>query len=123
LKLEFRRIFRYLYTFCKDLQPFLLSHHLDCDHFKDHYFILKGIKFCKGCMLGIPVFLVTVLLLSLFPLIDFTPKVYVLIGMVLISVNIISVSHKIKQIAFLKVLAKISLAIGAWFYVYWYFYF
>ena len=112
LKLKFRRILRHLYTFCRDSDHFILSHHPDCKHFRSHYFVFGSIKLCKGCSLGIPSFLATVLLFSSFFSISLSCKTYILVGMALISINIVNILCKTRQITFFRLLAKIGLGAG-----------
>ena len=112
LKLKFRRILRHLRTFCRDLDHFLLSHHLDCKYFRSHYFVFGNIKLCKGCLLDIPIFLATVLLFSSFFSTSLSCKTYILVGIALISINIVNILCKTRQITFLRLLAKIGLGAG-----------
>lgn len=112
LKLKFRRILRHLRTFCRDLDHFLLSHHLDCKYFRSHYFVFGNIKLCEGCLLDIPIFLATILLFSSLFSTSLSSKTYILVGIALISTNIVNISRKTRQITFLRLLAKIGLGAG-----------
>lgn len=44
-----RKIIRHPAFFAKSLMPFILSHHPECDQYKNDYIIVKGVKLCIGC--------------------------------------------------------------------------
>ena len=52
--------------------PIVLSHHPQCGNFEDHCFKLRGHSICKGCATVYPVAILTILLILLFGVANFT---------------------------------------------------
>lgn len=89
----------------------MLSHHPECKYFKDHYFILRDIKLCKGCFLGIPAFLITTLLLLL-SLRLATSQIYLFAGIFLILTNIANIMRLSEKFPYVKIMTKICMGTG-----------
>lgn len=67
IKFHWKHIFLHFWTFLNDLMPFLLSHHPNCDTYREnHYITVKGIKLCIGCFFTYPPALLLILVQVLF---------------------------------------------------------
>lgn len=78
--------------FLRKLQPMLLSHHPDCDNFKEHTVNIHGLRLCRGCSIIYPSVLVSLGLLYAINL--FQPLFFdylFFIGLVLIGPKITSI--------------------------------
>ncbi len=46
------------------LGPYRLSHHPFCDQFKDHIYVIKGKKYCRGCVMQYSGMIISFIVLS-----------------------------------------------------------
>ena len=112
IKIKWREILRHPKRFWKSSQPFILSHHPECDFYRDHYVEFRGLKFCIGCFFGvIPAFITFLLIIF--------SSLWISIGemtasMVTISFLILGVMFSIfkGKSKIIKILSKIFLAHG-----------
>ncbi|MFX1282848.1 MAG: hypothetical protein ACFFB5_04300 [Promethearchaeota archaeon] len=47
------------------LGPYRISHHPFCDHFKDHIYIIRGTKVCRGCVMQYSGMIFTFIIISI----------------------------------------------------------
>ena len=108
------RIKRFYY----EIKPLLLSHHPDCNEFRDHVFELKGKKFCIGCFIGYPSMLLTILVLFLIQIYNFIHhRILLIIGLVLFctyALKIFKFMRDIKGKIFIRILIGAGLGFLFW---------
>ncbi len=84
--------------FLRKIQPVLLSHHPDCDKFKEHSFEIRGVRLCGGCITIYPS--ITVSLLLLYTINFFQPVFFrylFFIGLLFIGPKIISILFRSRR--------------------------
>ncbi|MHA1797359.1 MAG: hypothetical protein ACTSVY_02830 [Candidatus Helarchaeota archaeon] len=75
----------------------LLSHHPDCDEYKNHVFKIGKKRFCIGCFIGFPSMFLTILIIFFLGIPNYISHSYLfLIGLILLS------SYLLKLIPFMK---------------------
>lgn len=98
--------------FFKGVQPLILSHHPNCDHFLEHTFQFKGKRFCYGCYIGWPVAIITLIFLLI---IRIQQYIYIgtlfQIGFILCGSYLLSI-FKLTKFKIIKIASKILIGIG-----------
>ena len=98
-----------------NLNPLLLSHHPNCEKYKDHTFLLGKYRFCIGCFIGYPSsFLVFIIGIFVFPRYLLLSKISLylaLVGFSTIFLNLFQIFEKKKKKIFHKLLLGASVGI------------
>jgi hypothetical protein len=63
LKLQIRHAVLHPIKFLRSLGPFALAHHPQCEQFANHSLKLGDRRFCIGCFVGYPVFILSIFML------------------------------------------------------------
>jgi len=96
-----------------NLKPLILSHHPDCDKFKNHTFKIRKSKLCIGCFVGYPTAILGILIIWVSNLLNLFVSVHFLsIGISLLSSFILS-PLKLTKIKSIKIIQKLLIGIGA----------
>ncbi len=111
--------FHALVSYFKILKPLLLSHHPDCEKFKNHSIKIRNNKYCIGCFIGYPTAILGILSIELFNFLEmFTPHQYFMIGFILISSFLLSIFGLTKNKK-VKIIQKSMIGLGASFLFRW----
>ena len=92
--------------------PLFLSHHPDCEHFKEHTIKIGKYKFCIGCFIGYPIAILT-LILNIFLKFDKMLLDEYIFFLSIIFLSTFSLSFfKITEKKIIKIIQKILMGIG-----------
>ena len=114
-------IVKKLILYIRSLKPIVLSHHPNCDKFKEHTFKIGKYQFCIGCFIGYPVAILGVLIIFLFNLTNIMESTLLFItGIILMSTFILS-PLKLTKFKVIKIIQKILFNLGGAFLFWWIF--
>lgn len=102
------KLFLYIWSFL----PLLLSHHPECEEFKDHTLNFKKVKLYIGCFVGYPSTIIGIQVILFFN-INFiiSSQILIIIGILLMSIILLSPLKQIKKKK-QKIVQKIIIGIG-----------
>jgi len=99
--------------------PLLLSHHPECEKFRNHTIKIGKIRLCIGCFVGYPV---AILGIFLIPILDASQIIpvdsFLMISIILLATFILS-PLKLTDIKIIKVVQKALIGLGSSF-LFWY---
>ena len=99
--------------------PLLLSHHPECDKFKNHTINMGKLRFCIGCFIGYPTAILGIFLIDLLNISNIIPTDYFLIiSIILISTFFMSPLH-LTRVKFVKIIQKFLIGLGSSFLFWW----
>ncbi len=105
-------IIRKLILYIRSLKPIILSHHPNCDKFKEHTFKIGKYNFCIGCFIGYPVAIIGVLMIFFLNLINIMESTLLFTtGIILMSTFILS-PLKFTKFKVIKIIQKILFNLG-----------
>ncbi len=111
-----------LKLYLRSIKPLLLSHHPDCENFKEHTFSIGTKKFCIGCFIGYPfafIGVITIYIINLF--LNFSSDLLLIVGLILMSSFILS-PLKLTKRKSIKILQKAIFNLGGAFLFWWIFF-
>lgn len=101
-------LFRYIRSFI----PLLLSHHPECEEFKDHTLNIGKMRLCIGCFIGYPSGIIGIFLLFYSKLVFIiSSQILITIGIILLSTFLLSPLKLIRNKK-LKIIQKIIIGFG-----------
>ncbi len=107
------------FLYLKSYSPLLLSHHPECEKFKEHTFKIKNYKVCIGCSVGYLTAIITLIIINFLNLIKIIDSQYFLIlGLIFLGTFILGPLHIINSKK-VKTLQKILIGIGTIFIISW----
>ena len=107
------------YLYFKSFAPLLLSHHPQCDKFKNHTLNIKNVKLCIGCFIGYPSAILSLIFIITFNLNQIiAPIFFLLFGLTFLSTFILSPLH-LTEHKFIKIIQKALIGNGAILILYW----
>ncbi len=99
--------------YIKSFIPLLLSHHPQCEKFKNHTLKVRNSKLCIGCFIGYPVAIISLILIGVLKLDLIIPSQYLfLFGIVFVGTFILSPLNLIKTKS-LKIIQKTLIGVGS----------
>ncbi|MHA2007846.1 MAG: hypothetical protein ACXABO_04900 [Promethearchaeota archaeon] len=97
----------------KSFLPFFLSHHPECENFKEHTLNFGKIKLCIGCFIGYPTAFGALLLIQVLDLGNFFYSPFFLVlSVIFLGTFIFSLVHLTKNKT-VKIIQKILIGLGA----------
>ncbi|MFW9987431.1 MAG: hypothetical protein ACFFC3_02130 [Candidatus Odinarchaeota archaeon] len=107
--IKLKRVFLYFRSFA----PLLLSHHPECERFKNHTLNIKRIRLCIGCFVGYPTALISILIIGAFKLNRLiSPKYLLIFGIIFLTSFVLSPLN-LTKIKFIKVIQKFLIGLGS----------
>ena len=102
--------------------PLMLSHHPECDRFKEHTLNFGKVHLCIGCFIGYPTAIIGIILISFFKLSSVIHyPTFLIIGIGLLSTFCLSIIN-LTKFKIIKILQKMLMGIGGSFIFWWIWY-
>lgn len=109
----------HILAYFKVFKPILLSHHPNCDRFKNHIIKIGNLKFCIGCFIGYPSAIISIFIIFFLKSIIQIESIFFLwIGIIFLSFFVLS-PFNLTKIKFIKIIQKALIGIGAAFLFWW----
>jgi len=106
-------------TFFKKYSSLLISHHPECDKFKNHTLKIGSLNFCIGCFIGYPTAIIGILVFYFFRIYNlFDSITLLLLGLAFLSFFFLS-PLKLTKRKEIKILQKFFLGLGSVFLFWW----
>ena len=97
----------------------LLSHHPDCEKFKNHTIKIGSMRFCIGCFIGYPTAIIGILLFNVFKIYLLLDSITLLVcGIILLSFFLLSPLNLTKRKG-IKIFQKFCIGLGSIFFFWW----
>ncbi len=97
----------------------LLSHHPECDEYKNHTIKIGTLRFCIGCYIGYPTAIIGIVLFHVFKIyLLFNSTTLLLFGIIFFSFFILSPLN-LTKIKAVKIIQKFFIGIGSVFLFWW----
>ena len=106
-------------TFFQKYGLLLISHHPECEEFKNHTLKIGPLRFCIGCFIGYPTAIISIIILNLLEIqFLFDSITHLSIGLFSFSFFILSPLNLTKQKR-IKIMQKFCIGIGSSFLFWW----
>ena len=106
-------------TFFRKYGFILISHHPECEEFKNHTLNFGNFRFCIGCFIGYPTAILAIIILNLFKIqLLFDPITLLFIGLIFLSLFILSPLNLTKYKG-IKIFQKFCIGLGSAFLFWW----
>ena len=97
----------------------LLSHHPECEEFKNHTLNFGTLRFCIGCFIGYPTAIIAIIIINLFKIqLLFNSITLLFIGSTFLSLFILSPLNLTKH-KLIKIFQKFCIGLGSAFLFWW----
>ncbi len=90
-----------------------MSHHPECERFKNHTLNYKRIRLCIGCFIGYPTAIISILILGVFNLHRLISSRYLLIFGILFIASFVLSPLNLTKIKFVKIVQKFLIGLGS----------
>ena len=114
-------IIKKLILYIRSLKPIILSHHPNCDAFKEHTIKIGKYRFCIGCFIGYPVAILGVLMIFLLDLINIIESNLLFITSIILMSTFILSPLKLTKFKAIKIIQKVLFNLGGAFLFWWIF--
>jgi hypothetical protein len=106
-------------TFFQKYGSLLLSHHPDCEKFKNHTIKIGSKKFCIGCFIGYPTAIIGILLFNILKIYLLFDSITLFVsGIILLSFFLLSPLNLTKRKG-IKIFQKFCIGLGSVFLFWW----
>ena len=109
IKSKIKTFLSYIWSF----GPLFLSHHPECDEFKEHTINISKVRLCIGCFVGYPTAIFGIYIIDLLNLNNIIyPQYLLMLSVLCLSTIVLSPLKKIKRKKY-KILQKFIIGFGA----------
>ena len=108
-------------SYYRSLKPILLSHHPNCDKFREHTFKIGKRSYCIGCFIGYPIAIIGVITIYFINLVIGISSQFLFTAGTILMASFIFSPLKLTKKKIIKIIQKILFNLGGAFIFWWIF--